>query len=430
MKFSKLVYQSFSWRLWYHISLFLLTICISRYFQSAASGWFNYVISICSLLVLIAGFSMDSAIGFHLSKETFSTSAVSGFIFTWSIVTGLIALAVFYVIFKNGYLNTTDTRLLFITWLYITGNLFITILQSVFYARHNFLFANLVAVIFNLLLAMLLVVSFYLKKMFSIITFFQLYAISFFVQGVFFWGVLLWRDKIRLFQSFNFPVVKKLFKYASLVFTSNLVFFLVYRIDYWFVNKYCNADLLGNYIQVSKTVQVFLIIPASIASVIFPVVASGRNEMIGKLMQLSRLLVTAFAFALAILAITGKWLFTFVFGPSFNKMYEPFLLLIPGIICLTVIALLGAYFSGKNLAKINLTGGIIALAIMITGDMILIPVLQISGAAIASSISYAGFLAYLLYWVNKNETKGIRGFFICTKQDWKYLLSFLLIRRK
>ena len=96
---------------------------------------------------------MDSAIGFHLSKETFSTSAVSGFIFTWSIVTGLIALTVFYVIFKNGYLNTTDTRLLFISWLYITGNLFITILQSVFYARHNFLFANLVAVIFNLLLA-------------------------------------------------------------------------------------------------------------------------------------------------------------------------------------------------------------------------------------------------------------------------------------
>jgi O-antigen/teichoic acid export membrane protein len=373
---------------------------------------------------------MDAAISYHLSKQTFSINTISGFIFTWSIVTGLIALAFFYALFKWGYLDTTDSRILFISWLFITGNLFITILQSVFYAQNNFIFPNLVSIIFNLALGLLLVVGFYQKWMIDIVTFFQLYAYSFFLQGIIFFSVLLWRNKISLFKSFNLRIINVLYKYASVAFASNLVFFLVYRIDYWFVNKYCDADLLGNYIQVSKLVQVFLIIPAGIASVIFPFSASGKTAMTQKLMQLSRLLVSFFFIIIVMLAITGKWLFPFVFGSSFDKMYQPFLWLSPGIICLAVIALLGAYFSGKNMTRINLTGGIIALVIMITGDIILIPLLQIKGAAIASSISYACFLIYLLYCFNKNETESAGGFFICKKLDWKNVISFLQTLRK
>ncbi|HMK03436.1 MAG TPA: polysaccharide biosynthesis C-terminal domain-containing protein [Ferruginibacter sp.] len=427
MKFSKLAYQSFSWRLWYHLSLFLLTICISRYFHAADSGWFNYIITIGSLLVLVAGFSLDAAVSYHLSKGTFSLNAVTGFILTWGIAMGVLASFVFYLLFRESY---ALTRLLYSSSLYIAGSILITIFQSVFYARHDFRLPHLVAVIFNLVLTLLLLAMFYMEKRISIIAFFQLYALCSFAQAIIFFSILARREKINPFQWVKWQYIKDLFKYASLVFAGNLLFFLVYRIDYFFVNRYCDPTELGNYIQVSKIVQVFLIIPGSMASIIFPAMARGDNAMAGRMMQLSRLMVSAFAFVLLLLAITGQWLFPFVFGASFDNMYEPFLWLIPGIICLTVIALLGAYFSGRDMARINLTGAVVALAFMITADMILIPVFHIRGAAIACSISYAAFLVYLLCMFKKHEQLPLRDFFVSSRKDWQYILSYLSILPK
>lgn len=429
MSFSKQVYQSFSWRLGYYISLFVLNICISRYFQSVATGWFNYTISICSLLILAVGFSLDSAIGYFVARGNFRIDAISGFIFSWAIVAALIATPLAFMGYRSDYLSTSDSNLLWGTCLFIVGNLFITMLQAVFYAQRDFRFSNAVGVIFNVLLMGVLVLRHSLDQRISIFEFLQLYGISFFLQGLIFGMVLQQRNKIRLFRGFDLPAIRLLFRYASLVFTSNLVFFLVYRIDYWFVNKYCNEDLLGNYIQAAKLVQVFLILPASIANVIFSNIAGGNIDLSDRLKRLSRLMVGAFAGVLILLGLTGRWLFPFLFGPSFDKMYSPFLLLVPGIICLTIIALLGAYFGGKNLARVNLTGALIALGFMIAGDLVLIPRFQINGAAIASSISYASYLVYMLNWFNKNEAKGIIDFFICTKQDLQYLRSFILTKR-
>ena len=74
---------------------------------------------------------------------------------------------------------------------------------------------------------------------------------------------------------------------------ANIVFFLVYRVDYLFVNAspVCTAADLGNYIQVSKLGQLLLIIPQIIASVIFPRTASGieRKELNNTLMIMARL---------------------------------------------------------------------------------------------------------------------------------------------
>ncbi len=114
---------------------------------------------------------------------------------------------------------------------------------------------------------------------------------------------------------------------------ANVVFFLVYRIDYWFVkNVYSEADL-GNYIQVSKLGQIFLLLPTMIAAIIFPKTASGFRSgyttfYTGRypdfyLVYMLRLLL--------ILAISGKWLFPFLYGPTFKKCICHFYYYRPGI---------------------------------------------------------------------------------------------------
>jgi O-antigen/teichoic acid export membrane protein len=98
-------------------------------------------------------------------------------------------------------------------------------------------------------------------------------------------------------------------------------------------------------------------------------------------------------------------------------MYETFLPLIPGILSLVVISLLGAYFAGKDLVRINLTGALMALIIIVIADLMLIPALQIQGAAIACSISYTSYLVYLLFWFSRKESATISNMFIITKSD-------------
>src|SRR6202042_3662537 len=92
---------------------------------------------------------------------------------------------------------------------------------------------------------------------------------------------------IFFFQNISIPAVgflskaelRKLLRYSLFALASNIIFFLVYRVDYWFVKRFCSDNELGNYIQVSKIVQLFLILPLTIASIVFPYTAGETNKM-------------------------------------------------------------------------------------------------------------------------------------------------------
>ncbi|MEJ7681191.1 MAG: oligosaccharide flippase family protein [Segetibacter sp.] len=73
--------------------------------------------------------------------------------------------------------------------------------------------------------------------------------------------------------------IRLLIRYALVALAANVIFFLVYRVDYWFVKKYCTLQELGNYIQVSKLGQMLLIIPTIISSVVLPQTAGGGTEL-------------------------------------------------------------------------------------------------------------------------------------------------------
>jgi len=213
-------------------------------------------------------------------------------------------------------------------------------------------------------------------------------------------------------------------KYSLLVFIGNFIFFLVYRIDYWFVNKYCSDLLLGNYIQVSKIGQAFMIIPASIASVIF--VASKDVNIIPKITFLTRALFTGFVLILGVLVLSGNWLFTLVFGNSFDQMYNSFLFLVPGILCLAIVTLYGAYFASVNLVKFNLIGAIIVLIIIIIGNYYLVPVYDIRGAALVSSIGYFFYMAFQIFIFKKLNNITLTELFVLKKEDFFFIKNMLI----
>ena len=202
--------------------------------------------------------------------------------------------------------------------------------------------------------------------------------------------------------------------------------FLMYRIDYWFVNKYCGDDELGNYIQACKLAQLFFIVPSILAAVVFPMTASGRREEMNEKMQLlSRGLILFYSIACLCLLLTGFWLFPLVFGSTFQKMYLPFILLIPAILSYSVIHLLAAYYSGKKVLRVNLTGNILALTIIVTGDYLIIPKFGIAGAAVVSSIGYICYMSYMLLAHAKEYKSSFVDFLLFRKTDAQLLMRLV-----
>ena len=59
MQFKQSVMQHIFWRGLYFLSVFILNILISRYFKAEGSGWIFYTINNLSLLLLIAGLSLE-----------------------------------------------------------------------------------------------------------------------------------------------------------------------------------------------------------------------------------------------------------------------------------------------------------------------------------------------------------------------------------
>jgi O-antigen/teichoic acid export membrane protein len=424
MHTGRILLQSMLWRGLYYVSAFIINILIARHFQASVSGSIYYISSIYALALLLFSLSLESGITYFAAKQQIPASRLFNFSMAWSLLTGLITFFITWQLVKETYAGISTGLIIFSAMLFITGNLLITYCSGFFYARNDYVIPNIIIIAGTVILIAL--IPYNGRSIVPAITdenYFYVYFASFFVQGI----VMAIAVKIKyikagIFEFLSAAEFRLLFRYCAMAFLGNIIFFLLYRVDYFFVEKYCTADELGSYIQVSKIVHLFFILPTILASAVFPITAGGRKEAINKLLTLlSRSIFLLYSLLCILLALVGKWLFPFVFGESFTAMYQPFLWLIPGILSLSGIFTLTAYFAGKNRIRVNIIGSVYALLFIVVGDIIFIPTYGIEAAAIASSLGYIVYQVYIITVFKKEYQTAVADFFIFRSSDWKQI---------
>jgi len=429
MQAGKTLWQSIVWRGLYYVSAFIINILIARHFQASVSGAVYYISSIYALAVLVSGLSLESGIIYFASKNGIPLSRLFGFSVVWSLLMGMLVLLTVYLFFTNAYAAIPPGLLLLSSVCFICGNLLSSYCTGFFYAKNNFRIPNIIYVITTVLLIVL--IPYHGRSVIPAINndnYFYLYFISFLVQGI----CIAVAAKIKYISNglryfLSIQEFRLLFGYCALAFTANIVFLLLCRIDYFFVERYCTAGELGNYIQVSKLVNLFFILPTILASVVFPVTAGGQKTgMADMLGILSRCIFIAYFFACIFLVFTGRSLFPYLFGESFSQMYEPFLLFIPGILAMSGLFTISAYFAGANKVKFNITCSLIGLAVMIAGDIIFIPRYGIRAAAAISSLAYVACQVYALIMINRELKTGIIDLYLFRFADINRIKAFFL----
>lgn len=160
-----------------------------------------------------------------------------------------------------------------------------------------------------------------------------------------------------------------------------------YRVDILMLENNVSTAMIGLYsLGVSLSERVWLI-PDALKETLISKLSKGTNYMeVAKACRIgvfSCLLLTLFVI------FTGKFWITILFGHQYTDAYSVTIILLVGVIGMVFYKMIYAYFLVKGKQKINVIILCVTGASNIVTNYLLIPIMGISGAALASVISYS-----------------------------------------
>ena len=430
MHFNKILKRTIFWKLLNTVFVFIVNLLMVRLLTVSISGTFFYDIAILSFLVLVLSWSLESGITYYAVRNISIVYSIIKILFPLLILQSLLCWMVVYK------LNLSISN--FLSVVFIAGNLCTIYFSAIFYAKKWFVLLNIISGAVNFLIIIFLIFCYFFL---SVNTVSQYYCIVAYISGIGLQAlimilILMFKpNKIEVNSGVSSQLISKIFAYSSVAFISNIVFFLVMRIDYFFVEKYCSLVALSNYVQVSKMGQLLILIPSIIASMVFPY-SADKNQGISlqRVQQLCKLISLIFIAVTLLFILTGFWVLPFMFGKDFSFMYMAMLLYIPGFFALSIITVLAAFLAGEKHLNTNLVSSVLALIIVISGDVLLIPLFGINAAAAVSSVAYIACGCYILYFYQlKYKCKPISFFYINKPEIlyvWKQLIKIIPINKK
>lgn len=421
MSFYKVLKHTIVFKLINTVFVFLINLLLIRLLGATDSGIFFYDIAVCSFIILLLSWSMDSGVNYYASKNNQLITPLFGF------VTLLLMVQVLFCWILIHFLKFSIGS--FLAIIFIISNLALIYATSLLYALKKFRLLNIVTSSINLLITVIL---FYCFK-FKVFAGTQQYYMAIYIIGIAILALLILiilliglKKNTLPFVAIS-PVIKNIFSYSSVAIISNVITFLVTRMDYFFVQKHCSSVALSNYIQVSKFGQLLILIPIAIASIVFPLSASDtRLITLDKVQQLCRGITIIFVFATIIIILTAHKFLPWFYGGNFDQMYIALLFYLPGFFAFSITTILAAHLAGIKQLKTNLTASVVALSIVFTGDILFIPVMGINAAAAVSSIGYIAGAVYLLFWYKKKYNCTTSDFIVFNKKDIIYFLHQFL----
>ncbi len=189
-------------------------------------------------------------------------------------------------------------------------------------------------------------------------------------------------------------------RYGYKAHLSNLIAFLNYRSDLFFVNFFLGPAAAGVYMIAVSLVEQLWLISQAVSTVILPRLSSMNNDEDGR--RALTPLIARLVFLITLVAALGlaffvSMLIEVLFGEAFSGAVNVVLFLLPGVVFLACGRVLANDLAARGLVHINLYLAIGILVINIAGNLLLIPVYGIVGAAMATSVAYSiNFLIRLI----------------------------------
>jgi O-antigen/teichoic acid export membrane protein len=418
MNITKLLMQQIIARTFLVISSLLVNICLARFTNAAEIGVLLYITAIGAFIVLVGGMSLESAFTYFSVQKAISKKQIITLSF-WQLTCVVFLLILMQIFFPQYFENISHNyRVSF--YVFIAGTLMTNYFTAALFASQHFILPNLLQTVGNIACIIFISILYFHNKPAQVL--FKTYFYFAGINGLLLFMALVFIKNEQIFNNQQVKNKQLIYRYALQALGANLLFFLVYRLDYWFVQKFTSANDAGNYMQASKLAQIFILIPQFMAPVIFNASAMKQDNKLPVFINtIIQLLFLFFLLVALLLLLFGNAIIIVVFGNSFSKVANVMLILMPGLFFLAVLNLLSAYFSGLNKISINIKGAAMAALITLVGNMLIIPYYHIHWAAAITSFAYAIAGMWSLYHFKKMNV----DVFFFKKLDWrKFALIF------
>ena len=189
--------------------------------------------------------------------------------------------------------------------------------------------------------------------------------------------------------SVNFSFLRKAFIYGAKSQIGLLLSQINRRLDIFIINLFLNPGQVGYYTIAVALAEFPWFISQAAATVLFPETSSMEKENAYSFTAfICRNVLLIVLCVSAVLFILARIITTTVFGIDFVTSVMPLRLLLPGILFLSLNKVLCAGFSGTGRPEYGTYTAAVAACTTVALDFLLIPLMGINGAAIASTVAY------------------------------------------
>lgn len=184
---------------------------------------------------------------------------------------------------------------------------------------------------------------------------------------------------------------RTLLNYGWKAHLSNIMAFVNYRADIFLVNFFLTPVATGLYVIAVQMAERLWMLSQAASTVLLPRLSAMHEDPAARyrLTMRAAAMVAALTVAAACaLAVLLYFLIAPVFGAEYQASFQPFLWLLPGVIAGAWARVLSNSIAASGHPEWNFYVSVMVVSVNIAGNIVLIPLYGLVGAALATSIAY------------------------------------------
>jgi O-antigen/teichoic acid export membrane protein len=198
--------------------------------------------------------------------------------------------------------------------------------------------------------------------------------------------------------SFDLSLLWNCLGFGMRLHLGNVAQFMNYKLDIFLVGYFLGPFQIGIYSIATALAERVWEIPHAIRTGLLYRISSQSEAHIAAQItsQVTRTIAILMAAVCILLSFVSYPLVMVLYGERFISVVLPLILLMPGVWALSIGKILSVHLSGIGKPELATYGALLSLVATIGLDILLIPTMGTSGAAVASSIAYAISTAFYL----------------------------------
>lgn len=368
------------------------SIIIARSLGPEGKGIYTLALLLPSLIVTFTNLGIAPATVYYIGRGKYSLHEIFGNNVILSLVIGLVSIGLGLVIvfcFRSHVFFNVPHRYLLLALVLIPLQLFFNYGNMVLLGLHRIKEYNAVSIIQTVSFLGFITIA--------------LLGVKIGITGAILAGafanllvdllIFLWGRRFigRIFWRLNKAYVKDSVLYGIKAQLSNILSFLYLRLDMFLIGAIMSPVAVGYYSVAVGIAEKLWLISQSAGTILFPKVASEKDEKLCKeftpLVSRTAIFITALC-ALGVF-ILSQWIIVLLFSESYLPAVRALQILLLGIVTTSGSIALGNDLAGRGKPILNAYANGIAVLVNLGLNIIWIPRFGIEGAAWATSVSYS-----------------------------------------